>query len=205
MRKPERTRTAICFSLQRWANLVVLLALCAPAAADEFAAIREQLETCFACHGENGASTQPKYPILAGQHFYYLYVQMKDFKAGRRASPEMAPTMSEQSRTDMKLMAKFFSEQNWPAIGFNADPAKARRGEVATASGQCVQCHRGGYEGDSRVPRLAGQHPTYLVRTMSDFKSKARANSPAKSSLMGSYDDDDIASMAEFLGEMRVR
>jgi hypothetical protein len=34
---------------------------------------------------------------------------------------------------------------------------------------------------------------------MLDFKTKARANSPAKSSLMESYDEADIDAMAEFL------
>ena len=41
------------------------------------------------------------------------------------------------------------------------DVAKA---ETATAAGQCVQCHLGGYEGNSRVPRLAGQKVSYLER-----------------------------------------
>jgi cytochrome c553 len=34
---------------------------------------------------------------------------------------------------------------------------------------------------------------------MTDFKTKARHNSPAKSTLMQSYAEDDIAAMAEFL------
>ena len=61
----------------------------AQAAEDAYAEQRDTLETCFACHGENGASTEAEFPILAGQHFYYLYVQLKDFKAGRRASAVM--------------------------------------------------------------------------------------------------------------------
>ncbi len=50
-----------------------------------------------------------------------------------------------------------------------------------------------------RIPRLAGQHAAYLERTMLDFKSKARANSAAKSSLMQSFSAQDIAGMADFL------
>ncbi len=45
------------------------------AAEDEYAAIRETLETCFTCRGPNGASTEAEFPILAGQHYFYLYVQ----------------------------------------------------------------------------------------------------------------------------------
>ena len=45
----------------------------------EFAPIADLLEQCVACHGDKGASKKPEFPILAGQHFYYLYVQLKDF------------------------------------------------------------------------------------------------------------------------------
>ena len=179
--------------------LIVLAAL--PTAADEYNAISEKLELCAGCHGEKGASSNPEYPILAGQHLYYLYVQLKDFKSGFRKSEIMSPLAAELEKADMLSMAKYFSEQKWPGIGFRADPAKAAKGEKATTAGQCVQCHLGGYEGNSRIPRLAGQHPKYLYKTMTDFKNKVRTNSPAKSSLMVSYDDADIEAMSDFLGD----
>jgi len=65
-----------------------------------------------------------------------------------------------------------------------------------------VQCHRGGYEGYSGTPRVAGQHAAYLEKTMLDFKSKARDNAAAKSSLMNSYSAEDIRRMAEFMAGM---
>ena len=208
-------------------TLLLWLAASATFAAqeDEYAAIRDKLESCFACHGESGTSADAQIPIIAGQHLYYLYVQLKDFNAGRRISPIMTeivtglsvdellatnlqngkadtPVMTtvatRLTKDEMLLIAKFFSEQEWPNTGYRADPEIARRGETATVSGQCVQCHRGGYEGDSRIPRLAGQYAAYLEKTMLDFKSKERNNSPAKSSLMNSYSEDDIAAMAAF-------
>ena len=181
-------------------TLIVLAAL--PTAADEYNAISEKLELCAGCHGKKGASNNPEYPILAGQHLYYLYVQLKDFKSGFRKSEIMSPLAAELEKADMLSIAKYFSEQKWPGIGFRADPAKAAKGEKATTAGQCVQCHLGGYEGNSRIPRLAGQHPKYLKKTMIDFKNKVRTNSPAKSSLMVSYDDADIEAMSDFLGNM---
>ncbi len=174
----------------------------AAAAEDEYAAVRETLETCFICHGPNGASTEAEFPILAGQHFYYLYVQMKDFKAGRRASAVMEEFVAVLTRDEMKTLAKFFSEQTWPNIGYKADPARAGKGEAATNAGQCVQCHLGGYEGYSGTPRVAGQYVGYLEKTMLDFKSKARANAAAKSSLIESYSADEIRNMAEFMAGM---
>ncbi|MCH9020313.1 MAG: c-type cytochrome [Proteobacteria bacterium] len=183
----------------------LILGLClvmtghAAARDDAYAAVREELELCVACHGEGGASSQPEFPILAGQHLYYLYVQLKDFKSGYRKNDEMGLIAAELDKAEMLMIAEYFSEQIWPRIGFRADPAIALKGETAAAAGQCVQCHRGGYEGDSRVPRLAGQHRAYLNQTMLDFKHKVRNNSPAKSTLMTSFGDADIAAMADFL------
>ena len=182
--------------------ITTLLLLSSYANADEYAEIRAALQTCVACHGENGASTQPQYPILAGQHLHYLYVQMKDFKSGFRASPIMAPMVANLEKNQMLLIAQYFSEQTWPRIGYRGEKEKVQQGEQATVAGQCVQCHLGGYEGNSRVPRLAGQYPEYLTKTMADFKNKVRTNSPAKGSLMDSYSDADIAAMAQFMAEM---
>ena len=169
---------------------------------DEYAPVATEIFTCFDCHGVSGESADPEFPILAGQHYYYLYVQLKDFKAGRRASEIMQPMVEELSRDQMKLIAKYFSEQNWPRTGYRGDPAKTAKGRTATDAGQCVQCHRGGFDGDSRVPRLAGQYREYLLKTLSDFKNKERMNSPSKSSLMGSFDEDDIEAMAEYLADL---
>ena len=185
-------------------QLVMLLLLLsilwgAEAFADEYADIRPQLVLCFTCYGQNGASHQSKYPILAGQHLYYLYVQLKDFKSGYRASEIMGPLAMPLEKPQMMKMAKFFSEQQWPGISFQPAPDRTKVGQTATSAGQCVQCHLGGYEGNSRVPRLAGQHPEYLQKTMLDFKNKIRNNSPAKGSLLKSYSDDEIAAMAEYL------
>ncbi len=192
------------FGLWIAASLILGLLVVGPAAAEEdkYAAIRETLDTCFTCHGPNRVSADPQIPVLAGQHMYYIYVQLKDFKAERRASPVMIEFVSVLTKEEMRAIATFFSEQEWPNIGYRADPARARKGEAATIAGQCVQCHRGGYEGDSGTPRLAGQHAAYLEKTMLDFKSKARANAAAKSSLMASYSAEQIASMAEFLAGM---
>ena len=155
---------------------------------------------CTTCHGENGLPSDPAIPIIWGQEFYYLYVQLKDFKSGLRASPVMSVVVENLSRERMKALAQHFADRKWPGTGFRATDAEVAKGERATIAGQCVQCHLGGYEGDSRIPRLAGQQVGYLARTMADFKNKVRLNSAAKGSLLASYSDEDIAAMAHFLG-----
>ena len=170
--------------------------------ADEYAAIRETLETCATCHGEKGLPKEDNIPILAGQEFYYIYVQLKDIKKGMRKSEVMEPFVEELDKTTLMALAKYFSEQKWPRIQFKGNPDVVSKGEMAASAGQCVACHLGSYTGNSRVPRLAGQQPQYLEKTMLDFKKKIRKNSPAKGSLMSSFTDKDIAALAEYLGNM---
>lgn len=179
--------------------LSLLLSGAALAQEDPFASVRDQIELCTGCHGENGASDNPEFPILAGQHFYYTYVQLKDFKAGRRSNEIMEEITQELERSEMKLIAQFFSEQTWPNIAYKSDAAIAAAGRTAAESGQCVACHLGDYTGNSRVPRISGQHPEYLKKTMLDFKQKLRMNSPAIATLLAAFSDDDIDSMAEYL------
>ena len=188
------------------AKSIVLAALSAafllaggfPAAAQDLSA---RIEVCAGCHGlESGLPEDPEVPIIWGQHFYYLYVQLKDYKAGRREHEVMTEMVADLSKEEMQALAQHFSKKPWPALGFRASDQDVSAGRAASAAGQCVQCHLGGYEGNSRVPRLAGQKPSYLEATMLDFKTKARANSPAKGSLLSSYDDETIAAMARFLG-----
>lgn len=184
--------------------LTICMAASAYSLAQETRFGQKTINICFSCHGENGASTQGTYPILAGQQEYYLYVQLKDFKSGLRVSPEMTAVSASLSKEEMKALAKYFSKQRWPVLGVKSDPETVKRGKTAVDAGQCVQCHRGGFEGGSRVPRLAGLHPDYLKKTMLDFKYKRRTNAAAKSSLFSSFSDEDIAALANYLGSLRV-
>ena len=170
--------------------------------ADEYAEILEILETCASCHGESGLPKEDNIPINAGQELYYLYVQMKDIKSGMRKSEVMEPFLEDLNKKQLMSLAKYFSEQKWPRIQFKGNPETVKKGELGMSAGQCAACHLGSYTGNSRVPRLAGQQPKYLEKTMLDFKNKVRKNSPAKGSLMSSFSDSDIAAMAEFLGDL---
>lgn len=177
--------------------LLVLFLICPwPGQADELA---DRVAICVTCHGADGRPVEADIPILWGQEFYYLYVQLKDFKAGRRANEIMAGIVADLEKPDMQALAQYFSEKPWPTIGFRAEDADIAAAQSATNAGLCTQCHLGSYLGDSRVPRLAGQQPAYLERTMLEFKTKVRLNSPAKNSLLKEFEDSDIRAMARYL------
>lgn len=161
--------------------------------------INEKIELCVGCHGENGISEDPLVPIISGQHFFYLYTQLRDYKARRREHEIMTEITAELSKQEMKTLAQYFSEKKWPKIRQSVSEKDAFAAQRASTAGQCVQCHLGGYEGGSRVPRLSGQKASYLSVTMLAFKHKKRLNSPAKGSLMNAYSESEIKSMAIYL------
>ena len=185
------------------AAATLLLAALA-SAQDEFAPVRGMIQTCAACHGENGASKVPENPILAGQQYYYLYLQLKDFKSGARASEIMAPLVQPLQPEQMKLLAQFYSKQTWPSIGHAAAGANVDIARRAIDSGECISCHLGDFRGNSGVPRLAGQHAEYLKRTMLAFKNRVRNNSPDKTALLATFSEQDIASLADYLASLTV-
>lgn len=194
--------------LKKSAQLFAWLVLPALAAAseDEFASVRDALQTCVACHGERGAAPQfPQYPIIAGQHYYYLYLQLRDFKTGARKNELMQPFVDPLDTDDLKLIAKYFSQQAWPVTAHVSDPKNVEKARSAVDSGECVSCHLGDFRGNSGVPRLSGQRREYLEKTMLDFKNRVRTNSPDKAALLATFSADSIEALADYLASVRVQ
>ncbi|HSJ80662.1 MAG TPA: cytochrome c [Thiobacillus sp.] len=67
--------------------------------------------TCAACHGEDGNSTVPSFPKLAGQQRDYLYHALRDYKSGKRNNPLMAGQVEALSDADMHDLALYYSKQ----------------------------------------------------------------------------------------------
>lgn len=72
----------------------------------------------------------------------------------------------------------------------------AARGKEKSAV--CASCH--GVEGNSTVPanpRLAGQHASYLLRALRDYKSGARQNA-IMAGFAGTLSDEDMQDLAAY-------
>ena len=179
----------------------LLLTAALPALAQEPAGIPAKAVTCLACHGSSGAAPmQPEYPRLAGQTSRYLYLQLRDFQEGRRASPLMTPMAVGLSRDDMHELADYFSAQKpWPQT-FVTDPDKARLGKAKADETLCTMCHQGGFTGQNEIPRLTGQNYAYLVKQLSDFKARRRTNDAGNmTSVSNTLSDADIENLAHFI------
>jgi cytochrome c553 len=185
-------------------HLPILVLLCLisawPAQAED---ITERLELCKTCHGENGVPQAKDTPIIWGQSYYYLYVQLKDYKSGRRANEIMNPIAADMSKEEMQALAKHFAAQAWPYMPAPATDEDTARAQSAAVAGACTTCHLGNYRGNnSDVPRVAGQRPAYLERTMIEMKTKVRANNPFMTDLLSTYSDSDLAASAHWLAGM---
>src|SRR5580698_9921014 len=131
---------------------------------------------CVACHGPAGNSTNPDYPILAGQTARYLYLELRDFKEGRRSDPRMTPMAAGLSREDMMDLADYFAAQRPAPVPFKADPVRVDAGRRKAAGVLCTMCHLGGFTGQNEIPRVAGQYDQYIVKQLQDFRARRRTN-----------------------------
>jgi cytochrome c553 len=161
--------------------------------------IAEKVQLCANCHGADGKPVVEKVPIISGQHMFYLFTQLKDYRAGRRANEIMAPIAAELSDDEMKALATYFAAQPWPNYSEVGSPEDAARAHRLAVEGQCTQCHLGGMLGDSRNPRLNRQKADYLAQTMADFRGGIRKNAAAMAAVVKGWSDADIAAMSRYL------
>ncbi len=153
-------------------------------AASQAAARRVAIGTCGICHGRQGRSISPKYPVLAGQHANYLVAQIQAFKAQTRGDPDALAYMwgmaAPLDETMTAALADYYSRQV-PAAGEAGDAATIARGQQIYQQGlaaegipPCLACHGPNAAGTDAFPRLAGQHAPYLMKQLRSFQSNLR-------------------------------
>jgi cytochrome c553 len=144
------------------------------------------IHVCSSCHGPSGRSISSTFPRLAGQQKDYIESQLKAFRDHGRADPHAKTYMwgmaARLSDTEISAVAAYYSSQPpVPGTPSNSPLAQSGRGifdEGIPSLGvpACKACHGDHAEGNSVIPRLAGQHPEYIERQLQAFASMARAN-----------------------------
>ena len=178
-------------------------AVFAQTAAPAQGGVADKAAACAACHGPNGNSTNPQYPVLAAQNARYIYLQLKDFKEGRRHDPQMDPMAAPLERDDMLALADFFSKQKATPTGFKADAAKVALGRKKADEVLCAMCHLGEFAGQNEIPRVAGQQYAYVKKQLADFKVKRRTNDAGNmTSVAGTLSDDDIENLSQYIANL---
>lgn len=124
---------------------------------------------CSLCHGLTGESASPRFPKLAGQQNEYLQLQLSDFKNHGRSAETDSRYMgglSHLTKTQIAELADYFSSQR--AMQADSGTPDAR-GAVIFHQGlpergvpPCSACHGKDGGGNGVIPRVAGQHASYM-------------------------------------------
>jgi cytochrome c553 len=160
-------------------------------------------QTCGACHGADGNSTNPQYPVLAGQSWRYIYNELKDYQAGRRSNAVMSPMAKNLTREQMIALGNYFAAQKPKLVAFQADPARVAAGRKISDAALCPMCHLGGFVGQNEIPRVAGQWPQYVAQQLRDFREKKRTNDAGNmTSISRNLSDEDIENLAHYIANL---
>ena len=166
------------------------------------------IHVCSSCHGPDGRSISSTFPRLAGQQKDYLVAQIQAFRDKTRADPHAKTYMwgmaARLSDPLIAGIADYYSRQP-PVPGSpdsSPDAAAGRKiyteGIPAQSVPACMACHGEHAEGNSAIPRLAGQHRAYIERQLEAFASMARANEVMHENSKG-LSSDQIRDVAAYV------
>jgi len=174
-------------------------------------------QVCAACHGADGNSAIPTNPVIAGQHPWYSFKQLTNFKSdsgkpAERPSTVMAAIVAGLSRDDMANLALYFADQK-PKPRTARDPELVKLGEAIYRGGimkknvaACASCHGPAGAGiPAQFPRLAGQHAQYVTDELKRFRAGERRNDPNRAMRLvaDKLSDREIAAVAQFIEGLR--
>jgi cytochrome c553 len=145
---------------------------------------------CNHCHGEEGFSSVPDFPNLAGQDRLSFWKQMQDFRSGKRASPLMQgiaegfPARASADLAAYYAMLPIASDpqdtRTFPQAMQDPSRASIAIRLIVFGDGQrgippCQSCH-GPVSYVKGAPPLATQNGDYLKQQLEHFSSGYRAN-----------------------------
>lgn len=187
------------YALKSPLSVSVLLAYiwAVPVFAADITAGEQKAATCIACHGPKGKSSNAQWPNLAAQQSTYIINQLQAFKTGTRNNPMMQSMAANLSDDDINDLAAYYSGQSPVSAG--GDPSLAKSGQTKAA--MCLGCHGSTAQGNGQFPRLAGQHPDYLVKQLSSFKEGVRKSGQMQA-IAGSLSEEDMKVLAAYFGSL---
>lgn len=175
------------------------------------------VESCFACHGKNGVSTEAKIPSIASYSEDYLGGSMKKYQKKERPCVETEyPSGSKKgTKTDMCKIAaslsaveitqigEFFVEQTFVPARQTFDAELAKQGK-AIHNTKCYTCHgEGGSLPGDHAGILAGQKMDYLRQQIRFFKEEKRPMSKKMKPKLESLDDAQLEAVIHYYGSQQ--
>jgi cytochrome c553 len=203
--------------------LLLLVAMCGLACAQNLEKGKEINSTCAGCHGEQGqGGSRGEYPRLAGQSAKFLEAQLKAFRNRTRVNIPMYPYTQERELPDedIKDVAAYLASielpTQWPVFKDTDDaltrltltervmisprvPGNLANGE-ALYQKQCVTCHGKTGMGRGMFPMLVGQYTSYLKRQMEKYvKGERPHDEEAVGGLLDKLKEDDLQDILAYI------
>ncbi len=161
---------------------------------------RTRAQSCVACHGPGGNSTDPSIPSLAGQPEQALATALYQFREGNRKNAIMSPLAADLSNTEMNDLAAYFNSEK------PADPTHQTQAEnlvvgpTLAKQYNCTQCHGATLMGIQHIPRLAGQQHDYLLAQLRSFRAATRGDMDGTmTSAVSRLKDEEIVILADYI------
>lgn len=165
-------------------------------------------ETCAGCHGEDGNAAAPVFPKLAGQHASYLTKQLKEFRSQKRLDQSVMNAMAESlTDADIADISAWFSQQKIKPEQLEKNDLGQkifRSGLADKGVPACAACHGPNGEGNPTAlyPALAGQHGSYIGKTLNDYKSGERVHEIMQR-VASRLSEEEIEAVSEFASGLR--
>lgn len=162
----------------------------------------QRITLCRYCHGKNGISKKETIPNLAAQNSEYLIRQFELFANNTRKDRVMSELAKNLSRSDKVNVALYYSSQE-ASRGQDYAGGSKEQGRTLFVK-QCASCHGLDGYGKQDLPRIAGQPPAYVIKTLRLYKngSLTRPDSPMQA-ITAQLSDDDIQSVTAYVSAMR--
>jgi cytochrome c553 len=157
-------------------------------------------QVCVACHGQDGNSSNPEWPNLAGQKAGYLATQLTAFRDGTRSNPAMAPFVAKLSDGEIADLAAYYASRK-AATSASGDRGLVSAGE--NLSGYCKACH--GMRGqtiNNEWPNISGQQAAYLKKQLQAFKSGERISARMQP-VISHMGDDEFDALAAYYSQLK--
>jgi sulfide dehydrogenase cytochrome subunit len=189
----------------RLSIILPLLISTATAPAKDFVKL---VRSCEKCHGEDGNSTTPDVPIIAGFSYEGFLntidvfreddrIAMKFHKPGEPETVmnEIAKGLSDE---EVQNLAEYFSKRDFKPAQQKVNTELAQRGEVIHKK-SCDKCHtdNGAYPVEDAAI-LAGQWTPYLRRQFDNFLSGKRMVPRTMLRRIKKLSEDDIEALLNF-------
>jgi cytochrome c553 len=141
---------------------------------------------CFGCHGEDGNSTDPLIPKLAGQYGIYISKQVRNYLASTRSHMIMSGMAISVNDADLDDIAAYFASQPMMKGDHPSDNKIGKKlfenDDLSRMMVRCNNCHgatgKGLNPGNPVYPVIGGQHKDYLLAQLRNFRKGERNNSP---------------------------